>query len=497
MQQAATRTPLAGFKLARSLLKGVRRSAGDDSNVTGPATVTVVPMQGRDFTGLGFTITGNMRDGIFVKDVLPRGPAGESGSIKSGGLDFGTTFLLWGFKSACTCAGDKLLSLTVSLAHVVLEDALNMLSYASPYELQIEVESTPGAKKAVKSPSPQDPRLCHPLYRSQSSGDLDGLRNSGKTATPKQSPMLAPAPLVKSTSKKSDRSKGSHENTPPSSLSRTPKKGMDIPDVVLSAPASESPEPEPPQVTPRTKGTPGKRRAPAPPPQVCPQETTVLIHQEEDTASQLDIDMDSLEDISKEPPPSTQVPGGKRSASLGDLDNLDQKTPSLLFERAISLDLPTHLEEDKETLPPERLTNGEETHLPLDHSPRIKKWIVKENLTASTESNDSNNNSVPSSGDMVEVSLEDDPTPIPAEPAPKTEEQVAPKCPEVIEITEGELDDVMMSHKQYLMKQGRSMAPAGTKKEEDLGFEPWSYKEENKSQKAAAEQAAVEVTDAK
>lgn len=46
--------------------------------------VTVVPLRSHDFTGLGFNICGNMRDGIYVKDVLHRGPASESGRIMPG-----------------------------------------------------------------------------------------------------------------------------------------------------------------------------------------------------------------------------------------------------------------------------------------------------------------------------------------------------------------------------------------------------------------------------
>ena len=45
---------------------------------------TIVSLRGHDFTGLGFNICGNMRDGILVKDVLHRGPASESGLIKAG-----------------------------------------------------------------------------------------------------------------------------------------------------------------------------------------------------------------------------------------------------------------------------------------------------------------------------------------------------------------------------------------------------------------------------
>lgn len=46
--------------------------------------VTQVLLRSHDFTGLGFNICGNMRDGIFVKDVLHRGPASESKLIFPG-----------------------------------------------------------------------------------------------------------------------------------------------------------------------------------------------------------------------------------------------------------------------------------------------------------------------------------------------------------------------------------------------------------------------------
>ena len=46
--------------------------------------INVVSLKSRDFTGLGFNICGNMREGIFVKDLLHRGPASESGRIHPG-----------------------------------------------------------------------------------------------------------------------------------------------------------------------------------------------------------------------------------------------------------------------------------------------------------------------------------------------------------------------------------------------------------------------------
>ena len=73
--------------------------------------------------------------------------------------------------------GDRITGITVSLSHVVLEDALTILSYASPYDVQIHLEKdrrpAPGAKQAVASqPSTSGERLCHPFYRSQSIDDL-------------------------------------------------------------------------------------------------------------------------------------------------------------------------------------------------------------------------------------------------------------------------------------------------------------------------------------
>lgn len=49
-----------------------------------PYEVKVVSLRSHDFTGLGFNICGNMRDGIFIKDVLHRGPASESGKLNAG-----------------------------------------------------------------------------------------------------------------------------------------------------------------------------------------------------------------------------------------------------------------------------------------------------------------------------------------------------------------------------------------------------------------------------
>lgn len=151
-------TPVGGVKTHG------KPKALDDSYV-GQPLVNIVPLRSHDFTGLGFNICGNMRDGIFVKDVLHRGPASESGRI---------------------VPGDRIESIRISFRHMVFEDALTILSYASPYEVQLEVENGSSSRPATllrnkrTSISPAD-RICHPFFRSQSISDLSKISKSGSS----------------------------------------------------------------------------------------------------------------------------------------------------------------------------------------------------------------------------------------------------------------------------------------------------------------------------
>ncbi|KAI4474712.1 hypothetical protein M0802_015479 [Mischocyttarus mexicanus] len=139
-----------------------KRRTLDDSCLGPKATrVCVVSLRSRDFTGLGFNVCGNMREGIFVKDLLHRGPASESGRIHP---------------------GDRIASVKISFRNMVYEDALTILSYASPYDVELEVESGgTGSKPATllkKTVGPSPTRICHPLYRSQSIPELSQAHKS-------------------------------------------------------------------------------------------------------------------------------------------------------------------------------------------------------------------------------------------------------------------------------------------------------------------------------
>lgn len=100
--------------------------------------------------------------------------------------------------------GDRILNVTISFRNVVFEDAMTILSYASPYDVTLELEkglrnngSTLKKRKASSTVSlasssanvtllagtgsaqpegPPNERLVHPLYRSQSIDDLSKVR---------------------------------------------------------------------------------------------------------------------------------------------------------------------------------------------------------------------------------------------------------------------------------------------------------------------------------
>ena len=71
------------------------------------------------------------------------------------------------------------MSVSISYQNMVYEDALTILSYASPYPVKVTVQKErAGAADPEVAPTEQ---LNHPLYRSQS---LDALRRIGKDYTP-------------------------------------------------------------------------------------------------------------------------------------------------------------------------------------------------------------------------------------------------------------------------------------------------------------------------
>lgn len=124
--------------------KNERKRTFDDSKLEDQEKI--VSLRSHDFTGLGFNICGNMKEGIFIRDVLNKGPAFESKLLSS---------------------GDRITSVTIDFEHIVYEDALAILSYASPYEVVISAKNKKGF--AFSGPA-KVPR--HLIFRSSSNVDL-------------------------------------------------------------------------------------------------------------------------------------------------------------------------------------------------------------------------------------------------------------------------------------------------------------------------------------
>ncbi|KAK7000048.1 periaxin [Biomphalaria glabrata] len=152
-------------KFIRLSKEGSYSSLNGNYSSTDPEVISVT-LESQDIIGLGFNICGGFNDGIQVSEVNSRGPAKENGNIK---------------------VGDRILSVTVCYEHIVYEDALTILSYASPYPVKIRLQKSTGENikkfdgKRIKVGSR---RLSHPLFRSRS---LEAVKSSGHKEAPSRS----------------------------------------------------------------------------------------------------------------------------------------------------------------------------------------------------------------------------------------------------------------------------------------------------------------------
>ncbi|XP_059607901.1 neurofilament heavy polypeptide-like [Phlebotomus argentipes] len=127
--------------------------AVDDSPAT-PIPTRNVSLRGSDFTGLGIELTGSLKEGIFVRKIASQGPAAGIVNI-----------------------GDRITSITIDFRHIVLEDAAAILSYASPYNVRLDLaEGKPAA--VTPSPKPGHASMTQPM---------GGTTSQSASSTPDQS----------------------------------------------------------------------------------------------------------------------------------------------------------------------------------------------------------------------------------------------------------------------------------------------------------------------
>lgn len=107
----------------------------------------------------------------------------------------------------------------ISFRNMVYEDALTILSYASPYDVELEVESGGNGSKPTtllkKSVGPSSTRICHPLYRSQSIPEL----SQGHKSVAKRLFMADPNDSVSSNYSTMNSTQKSSKSTPASNQS--------------------------------------------------------------------------------------------------------------------------------------------------------------------------------------------------------------------------------------------------------------------------------------
>lgn len=76
--------------------------------------------------------------------------------------------------------GDKITSITIDFRHIVQEDAATILSYASPYNVQLELIDSNGTATNALSQNVSQPALAHPLYRPRSQEDLNTIERNAR-----------------------------------------------------------------------------------------------------------------------------------------------------------------------------------------------------------------------------------------------------------------------------------------------------------------------------
>lgn len=158
-QHEAPTLPLGGKNHALHAEFTKPEQSKDDSYLQ-RARIRRVKLWARDFTGLGLTCGGGARDGVCVHSVLRSGPAA----------------------AAKLQPGDKIKSIKIEFTGTPLEDAVSILSLASPYPVELEVVE--GGRV-----SGEGWKVHHPLMkRAGSTGDVNTLEKEGKLLHPPHSP---------------------------------------------------------------------------------------------------------------------------------------------------------------------------------------------------------------------------------------------------------------------------------------------------------------------
>lgn len=113
-----------------------------------------VLLKSENAAGFGMTIQGNMNEGIYVKEIVPMGAADQTGNILPGEWNVSHVGVRGIVRDSPRCfAGDRIKTLSICFDNMVYEDALTLLSYASPYRVKFELE------RKIETPPPMDDEI--------------------------------------------------------------------------------------------------------------------------------------------------------------------------------------------------------------------------------------------------------------------------------------------------------------------------------------------------
>ncbi|GAB0099491.1 formin-J-like [Sergentomyia squamirostris] len=148
-----------GIKESKLVSKENGSTLEDNST---PLPTRNVSLRGSDFTGLGIELTGGLKDGIYVKKIASQGPAAGIVNI-----------------------GDRITSITIDFRHIVQEDAAAILSYASPYNVRLDLAEAKTGVVVTPSPKSGHTSMIQPYGRSTSQSDTSSIdRNVKKNLFP-------------------------------------------------------------------------------------------------------------------------------------------------------------------------------------------------------------------------------------------------------------------------------------------------------------------------
>ncbi|CAI5452457.1 unnamed protein product [Caenorhabditis angaria] len=311
-----------------------------------------VQLRAEDVSGLGFNIQGNMNEGIFVKEIIAKGIAEQSGNI---------------------LVGDKIKSLTICFENMVYQDAITILSYASPYKVKLELERKLADNGNTSDSDEDKDARYHPLFRSNTLTHVHfnplgsvssspkpqrcaSANSNQKHALPKKEPVLIAEPdstivdessiredsssRLESSDYGSDGTSECRESTASDGTQKTLSDRIEITDIIFDKVSSPTPPPHrkleqctelPPKVKKVVSRSPSPKHKPPPSPKMNRATSPIKPLRQEDSTTQtskLRADTKPTQTDPPTPPPISSIPVRKENETQTQAPSIPIRPPT-------------------------------------------------------------------------------------------------------------------------------------------------------------------------